>query len=196
MVNRIEPSQKAVLGRSCFAVRVAGLEVRLSQTVHGAQTSPSGFFVPVPAGGAMLLDPVSLFVPDALGASAQIRARVDRVFSNLVSGPVQGPRSFETVKPVSGVSEPPYRVTAAPALALYDQDKSVILTGEARDPADQLVPGATVQVGVSLRGFDRVASTRTDGLGQYQITFTPAPGDMEQELLKGYDKVYRYRTVP
>ncbi|MEW5743716.1 MAG: carboxypeptidase-like regulatory domain-containing protein, partial [Myxococcota bacterium] len=150
---------------------------RLSQSGNGAQGSPSGFFVPVPAGGSKLLDPVTLFIPDALGASAQIRARVDRVFTNLVAGPQQGPRAFETLKAVSGVEEPPYRVTVVPQAPLYDQNLPVILTGTALDTADQLVPGATVQVGVSLRGFDRIASTRTDALGHYQVTFSPAPGE-------------------
>ncbi|PIR15090.1 MAG: hypothetical protein COV48_16290, partial [Elusimicrobia bacterium CG11_big_fil_rev_8_21_14_0_20_64_6] len=150
---------------------------RLSQSGNGAAASPSGYFVPVSGGSSVLLDPVTIVVPDALGASAQIRARVERVFSGLVSGGVQGPRAFETIKTMSGVGAPPYRATVRPEFALYDQNNPVRLLGEALDPQDALVPGATVQIGVSLRGFERVASTRTDETGHYQLTFSPTPNE-------------------
>ncbi|MDP3544316.1 MAG: RHS repeat-associated core domain-containing protein [Elusimicrobiota bacterium] len=150
---------------------------RLSQTGNGAAASPSGWFVAVPGGSSVMLDPVAVFVPDSVGVTAQIRARVDRVFTNLVSGGVQGPRSFETVKTLSGVSAPPYRAAVRAQQPLYDQASTILLVGEALDQEDGLVPGATVQIGVSLRGFERLASTRTDETGHYQLTFAPAPSE-------------------
>jgi RHS repeat-associated protein len=148
---------------------------RLSQSGNGAQASAAGYFVPVPGGASALLDPVSLFIPDALGASAQLRVRLDRVFNDLFSGGQQGPRSFETVKTLSGASAPPYRATVRSEFALYDQGSLVRLFGEAFNEQGQLVPGATVQLGVSLRGFERAAGALTDQAGRYEVTFAPTP---------------------
>ena len=151
---------------------------RLDQRANGAQAAPSAFFVSVPGNASFLFDPVSIFVPNALGTNGVIRAAVEKAFTGLLTGGTQGPRAFERSVAVSGVAEPPYRASVSPEFALYDQNVPVRLVGEARDTATMaLVPGATVQVGVAVRGFERLASTRTDGLGQFVITFAPTPSE-------------------
>jgi len=153
--------------------------VKETQTGNGAATSPSGYYVSVPPGGSALLDAAALSVPPALGTSGQVTATIARTFNGLATGtPLTGP-SFQTTQVYSGVTSPPYNATVAADKAVYDQGATVLLTGVAvsTDGTNTLIPGATVQVGVSLRGFDRVASTVTDAAGRYAVTFNPTPAE-------------------
>ncbi|MFA6435476.1 MAG: Ig-like domain-containing protein, partial [Elusimicrobiales bacterium] len=150
---------------------------RLSQTGNGAAPYPGGYFVAVPAQSGLMLDPVTVFVPEALGETALLSASVEQVCTGLPGAAVPGPRGFSAEKTLSGVSAPPYSVTVAPDHLLYDQGSEVLLTGSAIDAAGGLIGGATVQIGVSARGYERLASTVTDAGGNYTLTFNPSPAE-------------------
>ncbi|MEK7384625.1 MAG: fibronectin type III domain-containing protein, partial [Elusimicrobiota bacterium] len=147
----------------------------LSQTGNGAQAGPTGYFVSVAPGSSYLFDPVMVFVPEALGSSALLSATIGRTFNNLLGAAIQGTRSFEASQSITGGTAPAYSATITADRAVYDQGSTVILSGEARDTLGALVPGATVQVGVSVRGFVRGLSAKTDAAGHYSLPFDPAP---------------------
>ncbi|MFA6094242.1 MAG: carboxypeptidase regulatory-like domain-containing protein, partial [Elusimicrobiota bacterium] len=151
---------------------------RLSQTGNGALTGPSGYFVAIGAGSGVMLDPVELAVPQGLGASARIAVNIAKAYSGLATdSPVSALRAFSSTQTYSGVASPPYTATVSAEQPLYDQGASVVLLGTAVDTGGNLVPGATVQLGVSVRGFERRASSMTDDTGHYSILFSPSPNE-------------------
>ncbi|MDE2141049.1 MAG: hypothetical protein KGJ84_01385 [Elusimicrobia bacterium] len=152
---------------------------KVTQTGNGALSAPSGYYVSVPPGGSVLLDAVPLPVPPALGASGNVTASVAQTYNGLATGSPLTGQGFSNTQTYSGVTSPPYNATVVSDRQVYDQSATVLLTGVAvsTDGTNTLIPGATVQVGVSLRGFDRVASTMTDASGHYQVAFSPTPGE-------------------
>ena len=150
---------------------------RLSQTGNGAAPYPGGYFVSVPPQSSLLLDPVSVFVPEALGENARLLVSLAQVYNGFPGAATPGPVSFSAEKSLSGVSAPPYSVTVAPEAQIYDQGSSIVLSGVAADAEGALLGGATVQIGVSARGYERLASTITETDGHYNLTFNPNPSE-------------------
>ncbi|MBI5744913.1 MAG: hypothetical protein HY952_10240 [Elusimicrobia bacterium] len=151
---------------------------RLQQIGGGAQPCPGGYFVQVGAQSSYIFEPISLFVPAGLGDSGQVSAVIERVYSGLAgSSPAAGARVFSATVTLSGVAEPPYSATVVPERAVYDQGTAVKLAGSALLSGGSLLPGATVQIGVLARGYERTASTVTDASGHYELTFAPTPGE-------------------
>ncbi|MBI2384690.1 MAG: hypothetical protein HYV14_01630 [Elusimicrobia bacterium] len=150
-------------------------QATLSQTGNGAQAGPTGYFVSIAPGASFLFDGVQVFVPEALGSGAVLAASISRTFNGLIGDTIDGTRAFDASQTITGVAAPAYSATISPDRPVYDQGPTVILSGEARDTADALVPGATVQVGVSVQGFVRSLSAKTDETGHYSIPFNPAP---------------------
>ncbi|MFH1723574.1 MAG: LamG-like jellyroll fold domain-containing protein [Elusimicrobiota bacterium] len=147
------------------------------QAGNGAQGAIVGgqqvFFVTVPAGSSVLLDPVSVLVPDTAEDSLLVKAKVAEVAHSLPFNPVAGTRSFESTQSQAAVTAPPYTADASADKDVYERGEAATVTGTARDASGQPRPAAKVKVHAQARGFELHFDAFTDSQGVYSVQFVP-----------------------
>ncbi|MBI3564673.1 MAG: hypothetical protein HY079_05705 [Elusimicrobia bacterium] len=136
------------------------------------------FFVTVPPGQSLLLDPVQVSVPNTALTSLSVSAAVSTPTYSLPFLRLPGTRSFSSAVTQGTVAQVPYTATVRSDRSFYDQGSSVTLTGQALDTVSgNPVPNATVGVHVLNNGFDRPFSAVTDSSGVYRTAFFPLPNE-------------------
>lgn len=140
----------------------------------------------VAPGGSFLTAPLDIFVPSTAPDNLYLHAYVKNIYyhykqaDQLVAGDFSG---YTTV--TAGLA--PYRATISSELPEYDQRLSnaedsppnIKLSGSAISTADDVTPvsGATVKIGIGVKGFARYLSATTNAFGNYSTTFKPLVGE-------------------
>lgn len=119
-----------------------------------------------------------VLIPEVLGegGGAILQAELAKIYHAIgtaeerVSGPLVGMMS-------SGLTQTPYYGTSMSDKALYADDDTVILTGQALDRETGLpVPEVPLHIGFSTRGIHWFEETTTDASGNYAFEYRPTAG--------------------
>ncbi|KAF0094832.1 MAG: fibronectin type III domain-containing protein [Puniceicoccaceae bacterium 5H] len=136
--------------------------------------------------GLLVLDPgesktftfEDVFVPASLAdaSSARFVAEIDPIWNSRgatgerASGPIRG---STTATP----RETPYYGTASTARAIYSDDETITITGQALDRnTDQPMPNTALRIGFNVQGFVFYEDVTTDASGDYSFDYEATPG--------------------
>lgn len=190
--------------------------VEMSRTVFGS-VIPNLTFLP-DGRGYIRLQPgesqtfivPSVLIPEALGedGGATLRAEFAKIYHAIgsseerISGPLEGAMT-------SGLTQTAYYGTSSADKAVYADDETAILTGQALDrDTDAPVPNALLHIGIATQGIHWFEEVTTDELGHYEFEYTPTAGlsgtfqvwaahpDVVDELNQTGFEFYRVYSAP
>jgi uncharacterized membrane protein/fibronectin type 3 domain-containing protein len=152
--------------------------LQIGNGANGAMlTGRQVFFVSIPAGQSVLLDPVRVLVPNTVVDSLNVVASVSTPTYSLGWANLAGTRGFTSTVAQGVVGQVPYQVAVAADKSFYDQGEAVTLSGQAVDNNGYVVPEASVTVHVNSNGFERTVSTVTDASGNYSVALYAMPNE-------------------
>ncbi|MBI5624773.1 MAG: hypothetical protein HY924_13420 [Elusimicrobia bacterium] len=165
---QLKSSEGTVLGS-------AGIKSTVG-TAAAVRDGKQVYFVTIPAGASLLLEPVAALVPNTALSGLTVEALVSTPTWSLGWGNLKGTRSFSGGGTQAVVQDLPYTAVVSAERAYYDQGELVRLIGLASS-GGQPIGNVRVVSHVVQDGYDRRMTAVTNSSGVFVSTFTPLPNE-------------------
>jgi len=134
------------------------------------------YFVRIMPGGSYTFEPIKLAVSE-LAESVTVMGAVNGFAYSLNYNPVYATQVYTASNDVKTELAVPYTATIYPEHPIYDQSSSIKIMGHVKDVWENILSSFPVVVSIGNNGYTRTMQTITDSTGDYNVTFTPNPGE-------------------
>ena len=112
-----------------------------------------------------------------LAEQLTVMGSVNSFAYSLNYNPLYSAQGYAATQDVKTELAIPYTATIRPEQPVYDQGASVKLMGHVEDVWANVLSSFPVVVSISNNGYTRAMQAVTDSTGDYNVTFTPNPGE-------------------